>query len=435
MLKQALIVDDSRSACRFLAKLLAEHGVGSESVNSAEDALDYLRTKKPDVIFLDHNMPGMDGLETVKIIKSNPETATIPVLMYTTQEGEVYLGQARALGAVDVLLKESVHERLEESLAKLGMGNGPDREALERRRHASAETPDWESLLTRMQSELSRQMYLILAEEQIAQKSQMRWLASNIKGHLDSTSDEMVRRLEAKQDLQWEEQRARGSGNLRLVATLLVLLVLVVCGGVWWQLQSLADLERHYTAGAQAGQRQIEELRGQLAALTSNPTVATATEPVIAPARMPIPAPAPSTTQDSAVLQGEGGVTVGRLLGMAPANGGYEGLSASGYLFRVGARGEIGFELRRRYFASPNCIGDPLVDVQPGLVFRDANRQLWFTDLEGQTIELPPLSMMDEDGACLPVEEEVTTLRALLANEAALTGLSAEYEPVKLARP
>ena len=99
MSKKALIVDDSRSACQFLAKLLAERDVDSDSVNSAEDALDYLRSKKPDVIFLDHNMPGMDGLETVKIIKSNPETATIPVLMYTTEEGEVYLGQARALGA------------------------------------------------------------------------------------------------------------------------------------------------------------------------------------------------------------------------------------------------------------------------------------------------------------------------------------------------
>ena len=51
-------------------------------------------------------MPGMDGFEAVSAIKNNPATATIPIMMYTSQEGEVYVGQARALGAVGVLPKQ-----------------------------------------------------------------------------------------------------------------------------------------------------------------------------------------------------------------------------------------------------------------------------------------------------------------------------------------
>ena len=51
-------------------------------------------------------MPGMNGLEAVSAIKNNPDTATIPIMMYTSQKGEVYVGQARALGAVGVLPKE-----------------------------------------------------------------------------------------------------------------------------------------------------------------------------------------------------------------------------------------------------------------------------------------------------------------------------------------
>ena len=61
---------------------------------------------RPDVIFMDHMMPGMDGFQAVQAIKNNPRTATIPIMMYTSQEGELYVGQARALGAVGVLPKQ-----------------------------------------------------------------------------------------------------------------------------------------------------------------------------------------------------------------------------------------------------------------------------------------------------------------------------------------
>jgi len=56
--------------------------------------------------FMDHLMPGMDGLQAVKAIKGNPQTAMIPIMMYTSQEGELYVGQARALGAMGVLPKQ-----------------------------------------------------------------------------------------------------------------------------------------------------------------------------------------------------------------------------------------------------------------------------------------------------------------------------------------
>ena len=54
---------------------------------------------------MDHLMPGMDGFQAIQAIKGNPDTATIPVVMYTSQEGELYVSQARALGAVGVLPK------------------------------------------------------------------------------------------------------------------------------------------------------------------------------------------------------------------------------------------------------------------------------------------------------------------------------------------
>ncbi|MGI9330716.1 MAG: response regulator [Gammaproteobacteria bacterium] len=104
--RSALIVDDSRTARAVLASVLEKHAVAVDMAESAEDALERLGHTRPDVIFMDHQMPGMDGLQAVQAIKANPTTATIPIMMYTSQEGELYVGQARALGAVGVLPKQ-----------------------------------------------------------------------------------------------------------------------------------------------------------------------------------------------------------------------------------------------------------------------------------------------------------------------------------------
>jgi CheY-like chemotaxis protein len=103
--KRALVVDDSRSARVVLSRMLERYGILVDSAESAEAALEYLKDRRPDVIFMDHLMPGMDGLQAVREIKANPGLADIPIMMYTSQEGEIYSGRARASGAVGVLPK------------------------------------------------------------------------------------------------------------------------------------------------------------------------------------------------------------------------------------------------------------------------------------------------------------------------------------------
>jgi len=119
MSKTALIVDDSRTARLVLQKKLETHDLRVDNAESAEEALTYLGVNRPDIIFMDHEMPGMDGFEAVSAIKKNPATATIPIMMYTAQEGELYVGQARALGAVGVLPKEVEPVQLSKVLESL----------------------------------------------------------------------------------------------------------------------------------------------------------------------------------------------------------------------------------------------------------------------------------------------------------------------------
>jgi len=104
--KHALIVDDSKTARTVLGRMLEKHELLVETAESAEEALEYLSHNRPDVIFMDHMMPGMDGFQAVKAIKNSPVTATIPIMMYTSQAGDLYVSQARALGAVGVLPKQ-----------------------------------------------------------------------------------------------------------------------------------------------------------------------------------------------------------------------------------------------------------------------------------------------------------------------------------------
>jgi CheY-like chemotaxis protein len=105
--KRALVVDDSKSARVILSRMLEKYDIEVDMAESAEQAIAYLDdNNRPDAIFMDHLMPGMDGLQALKAIKGNARTATIPIMMYTSQEGELYVGQARALGAMGVLPKQ-----------------------------------------------------------------------------------------------------------------------------------------------------------------------------------------------------------------------------------------------------------------------------------------------------------------------------------------
>ena len=128
MTKRALIVDDSSTARQVLSNRLKKYGIAVDTLESAAAAIDYLYETAPDAIFMDYEMPGMDGFQALKVIKSNPKTAVIPVMMYTSKEGGLALSQARALGAVGVLPKQLEAQDLEGVLHSLHLM--PEQESL-----------------------------------------------------------------------------------------------------------------------------------------------------------------------------------------------------------------------------------------------------------------------------------------------------------------
>lgn len=108
----ALIVDDSSTARIILARLLERADLTTKGVASAEEGLTQLREEAFDLVFLDHLLPGMNGLETLDVIKSDPELRHIPVFMYTSQSAERYRQDAKARGAAGVIGKQVDREQL-----------------------------------------------------------------------------------------------------------------------------------------------------------------------------------------------------------------------------------------------------------------------------------------------------------------------------------
>ena len=111
-----LIIDDEKPILNMFSLLLNLYGYRVFTAENGEDGLDVFKKEKPDVVFLDVKMPGMDGLTVLKEIKAvAPETEVIIV----TGHGDEDLAQsAFALNADDFINKPFQKESLDEALDK-----------------------------------------------------------------------------------------------------------------------------------------------------------------------------------------------------------------------------------------------------------------------------------------------------------------------------
>ncbi|MDR1356157.1 MAG: PglZ domain-containing protein [Tannerellaceae bacterium] len=98
-----LWADDEIDLLKPHILFLEDRGYGVEAVVSGQDALDRCKEQDFDIIFLDENMPGLSGLETLALIKElNP---TVPVVMVTKSEEESIMNQAIGNKIADYLIK------------------------------------------------------------------------------------------------------------------------------------------------------------------------------------------------------------------------------------------------------------------------------------------------------------------------------------------
>lgn len=97
--KKILIVEDEESLLKLESILLTSKGYSVTGVADGVSALEQVVLIKPDLIVLDIMLPGMDGFEVCRIIKQNPETAHIPVMMLTAKKSSQDCERGMAAGA------------------------------------------------------------------------------------------------------------------------------------------------------------------------------------------------------------------------------------------------------------------------------------------------------------------------------------------------
>lgn len=246
-MRRALIVDDSRTAQIRLKKMLGLYDLEVDTALSGEDALAYLSYRTPVVIFMDHSMEGMDGFEALKIIKANPSTAMIPVIMYTAQKGDVYVGQARALGALDILSKEVIKpsnlERVLRTLNIRPQNSGETQAPLQQLadnatpRHPEAESKksQEDSNLNQIRSQIARLFEIHIADVRTQITENTKFIVRRLSRDLDKRLEEQPSPLATDVPAEVVDREvAAERTRLGLVSSSLLLLILLGLASLAW---------------------------------------------------------------------------------------------------------------------------------------------------------------------------------------------------------
>ena len=120
-----LIVDDSKAMRTFLQHLASELSFQTEEAEDGREGLNKLVNNDPrepfDVALVDWDMPIMNGLELIQLVRRNKAFNSVKVMMVTTQNSMDRVAAALQAGADDFLMKPVTKESLEQKLQVLGI--------------------------------------------------------------------------------------------------------------------------------------------------------------------------------------------------------------------------------------------------------------------------------------------------------------------------
>ena len=119
-----MVVEDDALLSDLVARKFTSLNFDMVYAPSGEDALEKIaHDEKPQLILLDIRLPGIDGFEVLRTLKANPDTAKIPVIVFSNFGEDSDVEKARELGAEQFIVKISLTldqlvDVVKESLAK-----------------------------------------------------------------------------------------------------------------------------------------------------------------------------------------------------------------------------------------------------------------------------------------------------------------------------
>jgi DNA-binding response OmpR family regulator len=100
-----LIIDDSPTIVALLRKFLQQNGYQTLEAGDAEKGVEIARAERPDMIFLDIVLPGMNGFAALRQLRRDPVTREIPIIMISGNEQATEQFYAQRIGADDFMKK------------------------------------------------------------------------------------------------------------------------------------------------------------------------------------------------------------------------------------------------------------------------------------------------------------------------------------------
>src|SRR5215470_13564554 len=125
MAYRILVVDDNKQTAGFLADMLNLLGHNVSLALGSRGAIYRVKQIKPDVIFLDVNMPGVDGLEVCRYLRRDPVTEKLPVVIVSANDEQAHKDAAIAAGANYYIVKPPTIEDIETALMQVMSPGAP----------------------------------------------------------------------------------------------------------------------------------------------------------------------------------------------------------------------------------------------------------------------------------------------------------------------
>jgi len=118
MERRILIVDDNATNLKLVAYLMKANGYIVDTALEADAALAAIRANRPDVVLMDIQLPGIDGLELTRRLKADPETRDIVIVAVTAYAMKGDQDKALAAGCDDYITKPIDTRSLPETIAR-----------------------------------------------------------------------------------------------------------------------------------------------------------------------------------------------------------------------------------------------------------------------------------------------------------------------------
>lgn len=119
MARKILIADDEEDVKIVIRLFLESKGYEVETAYDGLDAIDKVKTWKPELILLDVMMPLIDGFEVCRRLKDDPATAAIPIVMVSAASQTESKKRGLSAGAADYIVKPFEPEELHDVIARL----------------------------------------------------------------------------------------------------------------------------------------------------------------------------------------------------------------------------------------------------------------------------------------------------------------------------